>query len=329
MTDVRVGLIGAGAVGELHLDSYRRAGATIVALAEPNEVLGRRRADEYDCQFYPNYMDMLANERLDAISVCTPPYLHREHVLASLASGLHVLCEKPFAASLDDALAMLAVAEHSDRALMLGFVHRFYEPAQHARQYVASGTLGPLISFHNRFSVNNRKVDRSWVLDPRQSGGGAFMDTAMHAVDLFRFVIGEVVAVTAHQRTVAAGPPVEDTGVLVVRSDAGVLGVLEADWMTPMVEYNFSVYGMNGAVRVGYEPAELLSWTRETPTWTREPLQSDQSMARFDREIEHFLKCAEGREQPAVTAFDGLRALQVIHAAYQSAATHTEVLCAP
>src|ERR1019366_1070365 len=129
-------------------------------------------------------------------SVCTPPHLHCEHVLAVLDHHLHVLCEKPFAASMEDAQKMVAAVQLSDRVLLMGFVHRFYEPARRARQYAHDGTLGSLISFHNRFAVHNRKIERDWVTDRRRSGGGAYMDTAMHSVDLFRFVIGEIVAVT-------------------------------------------------------------------------------------------------------------------------------------
>ncbi len=329
MEDIRIGLIGAGSVGGWHLTSYRKAGATIVAVADPNEQLGAQRAAEFGCQYHADYTAMLAAEQLDAVSVCTPPFLHREHVLAAMDRGLHVLCEKPFAASMEDALAMTAAAARSKQTLQVGFVHRFYEPAQRARAYVREGKLGKVISFHNRFAVDNRKAYRDWVLDPRRAGGGTFMDTAMHSVDLFRFVIGEIVAVTAHQRTVAEGLQVEDTGVLVVRSEDGVLGVIEADWMTPTIDYNFAVYGMNGAVRVGYEPAELLSWIGPEASWTQEPLASPEAGARFDREIEHFLDCVQGTAQPAVTAQDGLRALQVIQAAYKSAATRAEVACGP
>jgi predicted dehydrogenase len=329
LNDLRIGLIGAGLVGGWHLKCYRTAGATIAAIADPNQELGERRAAEFGGRYYADYRAMLDSEKLDAVSVCTPPFLHREHVLAALDHNLHVLCEKPFAATLDDALAMTAAAAQSKQTLLVGFVHRFYEPAQRARQYAQDGTLGKVISFHNRFAVNNRKVERDWVTDPLRAGGGAFMDTAMHSVDLFRFVIGEVVAVTAHQRTVADALPVEDTGVLVLRSQAGVLGVIEADWMTPVADYSVAVYGMDGTVRIGYEPAELLSWSRPTGSWTREPLAAPEAMARFDREIEHFLSCVRGTAQPAITAHDGLRALQIMQAAYQSAATHAEVACGP
>jgi predicted dehydrogenase len=316
-------------VGSQHLKSYQKAGVTIVAVADPNEQIGAQRAGDFGCRYHVDYRTMLDSEQLDAVSVCTPPFLHCEQVTAALERGLHVLCEKPFAATLDDALAMKAAAAQSNRTLLVGFVHRFYEPAQRARRYAQAGDLGKVISFHNRFAVDNRKVHRDWVLDPRRAGGGTFMDTAMHSVDLFRFVIGEVVAVTAHQRTVAEGLQVEDTGVLVLRSESGVLGVIEADWMTPVVDYTFSVYGMNGAVRVGYEPAELLSWIGAAGSWTREPLASVEATARFDREIAHFLNCVQGTETPAVTATDGLRALQIIQAAYESTVTKAEVGCAP
>ncbi|HVA91187.1 MAG TPA: Gfo/Idh/MocA family oxidoreductase [Chloroflexota bacterium] len=326
MKDIRIGVIGAGTVGGWHLNSYRKAGAAIVAVSDPNEQLGRQRAAEYGCRYHADYRALLADEQLDAVSICTPPDLHKEHVLAALNRGVHVLCEKPFAASLKDARAMVAAANKSDRALLVGFVHRFYEPAQRIRRMVTEETLGPLISFHNRFAVNNRKNHRAWVIDPHRAGGGTFMDTAMHSVDLFRYLVGEVAAVTAFHRTVAEGLPVEDTGILVLRTKSGVLGVIEADWMTPAVEYTFALYGMDGGARVGYEPAELLSWTRATEAWTPEQLESYDAMARFDREIQHFLGCVSGAEQPAVTADDGLQALRIIQAAYRSAATRTEVL---
>jgi UDP-N-acetylglucosamine 3-dehydrogenase len=328
MTERRIGVIGAGTVGRWHMHSYQQAGATIVALAEPDEESGRRSAAEYGAHHYTDYREMLATEQLDAVSVCTPPYLHREHAMAVLERGLHVLCEKPFTSTMDDARVLVDAAERSDRVFLMGFVHRFYEPAQRVRQYTRAGDLGTLISFRNRFAVRNRLV-RPWVADPERAGGGAFMDTAMHAVDLFRFIVGEIVAISAQQRTVTGGLHVEDTGVLVVRSADGVLGVIEADWMTPVVEYTFSVYGTDGAAHVGYDPAELRTWTRARPSWTNEPLQSLQAMTRFDREIEHFLACIDGRDQPAVTAYDGLRALQIIRAGYRSTTTRAEENCAP
>ncbi len=316
-------------VGEWHLHSYRQAGATIVALAEPNQQMGHQRAADYGCHYYVDYQDMLTHEQLDAVSICTPPHLHREHAMAALSKGLHVLCEKPFTSTMDDAEALLAAAERSRQVFLMGFVHRFYEPAQRARQYALNGDLGTLISFRNRFAVNSQKMPRAWVIDPQRSGGGTFMDTAMHSIDLFRFVIGEIVAVTAVRRTVTPDLPVEDTGILLVRSADGVLGIIEADWMTPAEEYTFSVYGTHGAAQVGYDPVELRTWLPTSRAWKRETLDTDQAMARFDREIAHFLACIDGHAQPAVTARDGLRALQIIQAAYHSTATHAEVLCSP
>ena len=314
--DLRVGVIGAGGISAAHLRGYRANGATIAAVADVDLARARARADEYGGAAYADYREMLEREHLDAVSICAPPNVHRDAALAAIARGLPVLCEKPLARTVEEGREMVAAAELAGTIFQTAFCHRFHGPIIGLKQLIDEGALGEPVAFRNRFGGHPRGIERSWFVQPEISGGGVLLDNGVHSVDLFRHLCGEVASATARTRTVLPGLRVEDTVALLLVATGGAIGTIELSYAAPVSDNVVIVYGTAGQGVVDYDAGEL-RYRREVDTaWTREPAAPPD---RFQREIEHFLRCVRTGERPRVDGRDGLRALEVIAEAYRSA----------
>jgi UDP-N-acetylglucosamine 3-dehydrogenase len=318
--DLRIGIVGCGGIGRTHLQAYRALGVAPVALADPFDAPLRAAVDEYGGTPYADYADMFGQERLDAVSVCTPPALHQPITEAALAHGIAVLCEKPMATTVEACQAMIAAAEHSGTLLSVGFCHRFQPHVERLKEMVADGSLGTVRMFRNRFAGHLPNVENLWFSKPAVAGGGVLFDTSVHSVDLFRHLIGDPVQVQALMSTMASdlGPAleVEDTAIMSLRTADGALGVIEASWRTPPGEWFVTLYGTRGAATVDYGTDELRVRLASDDTWRVVPVEPGN---RFERELAHFLQCVRGLATPRVTGADGLAATRILLQAYAAA----------
>lgn len=317
---LRVAVIGCGGIGRTHVKAYRAIGVRPVALAEPNAKALNAAASEYGGRPYQDYHEMLAAEKLEAVSVCTPPSLHREITEAALAAGVAVLCEKPMAATVVDCEAMAAAAERADRLLMVGFCHRFQPHIERLRKMARRGELGTILMFRNRFAGELAGVENTWFSRRDVAGGGVMLDTCVHSVDLFRYLIGDVERVDAIATTTATplGPAleVEDSAIIALRAASGVLGVVEASWRTPPGEWTVTLYGTSGTATMDYGTNELRVHMAGD---TESRLVDVPAGNRFEREVDHFLRCVQGIATPRITPQDGIAATRILAAAYTSA----------
>ena len=318
---LRIGIVGCGGIGKTHLQAYRANGVRPVALAEANpDALAAARA-EYGGQPFTDYREMFASTSLDAVSVCTPPAVHRQVAEAALAAGAAVLCEKPLAPTVEECESMAAAAERAGRLLSVGFCHRFQPHIEQLRDMAAGGALGTILMFRNRFAGHLPGVEHTWFSRPEVAGGGVMFDTCVHSVDLFRYFVGEPEQVQAIAAATASelGPAleVEDSAIITLRTARGVLGVIEASWRTPPGEWNVTLYGTAGTATVDYGANELRVQLAAVSAWHVVGVPPGN---RFEREIAHFLDCVRGAATPRVTARDGVAATRILAAAYASCA---------
>lgn len=315
--EVRVGIIGAGGISYCHMRSYAADGrAVLVGMADREMGRAERAAQEFGGRAYADAVQLLEAERPDAVSICTPPVAHREGALECIKRGVHVMCEKPLAYNTAEAREMVAAAKERGVLLLTAFCHRFHEPVMRAKALIAGGRLGRILMYRNRFG-GRIPMEGRWFGQQAAAGGGALLDTAIHSADLFRFLVGEVVQVSAAADRLAQAVEVEDSGALLLRSAQGAIGVIEASWATPYGVNCIEVYGEQGAAIVDYDHDCLRYRTDGMQKWrTVRPKGPD----RFALEIRHFLDCVTGAAEPQVSGEDGLRAQAIVEAAYRSAA---------
>jgi predicted dehydrogenase len=316
---LRIGIIGCGGIGRTHFNAWSQAGYAPVALVDTVPGAATALAGTSGAQAYTDIATFLAEATLDIVSICTPPSTHRELVVAAMAAGVHVLCEKPLAPTVADCVAMIAAASAANKLLSVGFCHRFQPHIETMKALIDGGSIGDVIMFRNRFAGHMANVESKWFSDPALAGGGVMMDTSVHSVDLFRHLIGDAVSIQASAvtRTTELGPAlrVEDTAVILLTSASGVIGTIEASWRTPPGEWVVTVYGTRGALTMDYDSMQL--WQTDATGQRQQVAVADGD--RFVNEVAHFAKCVTGQAQLRVTATDGLAATQILVTAAERA----------
>lgn len=324
----RVAVVGAGAISAVHFTGYERAGAEIVAVVDVDASRAQDRAETYGARVYTDMVEMLENEHLDAVSIVTPPFAHAEQVILAAKHGLHIFSEKPFALTSDQAREMIAAVNEAGVTLAVNFAHRHFEGTTVVRDMIADGTLGEIHSLRVRFGVDYTENTRSWIYRKELAGGGTFMDTASHGLDLYRFLIADIDRVYAVSRQTPASPEVEDLGAWIVESTASpAFGLLESDWPTPGADYGWSVHGSNGAAYADYELPGIRYRLKGETDWSVIDVPGSAVADRFTHAIADFLDCIDSGATPVATGEDGLRSLEIIEAAYRSAEEGCAVEC--
>jgi len=335
-------IIGAGfAARVVHLPGFTAAGHQVAAICDVNEEPARRLAAQHNIpKVYADWREMIDTEKPDSVSVCLPNSLHKEPVLYALERGAHVLCEKPLAISVSDASEMFDAARRAGRVLMAAQMWRFDARSRAVKRCIDAGDLGPI--YYGEATALRRMGIPTWgVFHQSQfSHGGALLDIGVHMLDLAMWLMGNpspvrVSAVAAahfgRRPEIAkmlrnAWDPakfdVEDFAVALVHLSNGGSLLLRTSWAAHIDQETFSVrvLGADGGC------------TTIPPVIYRnhEGMTVDQRLNVFEspaqnRQMSHWLRVVEGKEEPLVQPVETLNVQRIIEAAYGSAADGAEV----
>ncbi len=317
---LRVGMIGCGGIARAHAKAYR-AVATGVEFVAWDPVAAAAAKFAADCvpATAVASLDAVLAAKPDVVSICSPPVAHLPNSAPFLAAGIPVLCEKPLAIDAVQARELAALVARSGTVFMVAFCHRFHGPIVELKKLLAAGTLGEPVFFRNIFG-GYHKLAGGHRADPAQSGGGVMIDNGAHAVDLFRFLAGEPTHVQAMIANVGQDVPVEDTMMMHLNAGGRCLGELASSMSFKVGASWVEVYGTKGTAWVSYWNAGQPDLCyRVEGSKERQTVDCSAHPDRFAAELRHFLDCARAGRTPAVSAADGVRAAEVLTAAYQSA----------
>ncbi|MEH7264781.1 Gfo/Idh/MocA family oxidoreductase [Priestia megaterium] len=335
MEKVKIGVIGCGSIAQhRHLPEYKmNEQVELVAVCDINTERANSVAQQYGVKAYTNYEELLASGTVEAVSVCTPNYLHAPISVAALNSGVHVLCEKPMATSEEEAKAMIEAAKTNGKKLMIGHNQRFVASHQKARELIGKGEIGKIYSFRTAFGHGGPEgwsVDGkdSWFFKKDEAFIGAMGDLGVHKTDMLRYILNEeIVEVGAFVESNAKDfANVDDNAVCVLKTESGIIGTLAASWAYNGKEDNSTiVYGENGILRLEDDPTYSLVAqyaTGEVVNYELGKIQSnDEGGQSNSHVIEQFVDAvAEDKESP-VPGEEGLKSLAVILAALKSSQT--------
>jgi predicted dehydrogenase len=260
--------------------------------------------------------EMIAREPLDAIDICLPTGLHRKATELAAAKGLHVFCEKPIAATEEDAQAMIDACKSAGVVLMIGHVVRFNPESLAARQQMLSGSIGkPGIIRTTR--VSEFPSWASWFSDYGSSG--TLLDMAIHDFDFLRWCLGPVSRVFTTQ---VIGERL-DHSMTIVRFASGAMAHVEASWAYPpgtVVQAAIEIAGSNGLAvfdRPKSYPIHTFFRDGGGSAVPDNPLAKNA----YVRELEHFLTCIATKQTPLTSGEESLQALRISLAALESAKT--------
>ncbi|MEH7304814.1 Gfo/Idh/MocA family protein [Neobacillus drentensis] len=332
MEKLRVGIIGCGSIAQhRHIPEYQaNKNVEIVAVCDIDEERVKEIAEKYQLAAYTSYDELIGSGTVDAVSVCTPNYLHAPISIAALNADLHVLCEKPMATSKQEAEAMIAAAKESGKKLMIAHNQRFVPSHQRARQLIASGEIGKIYSFRTAFGHGGPEgwsVDGkdSWFFQKEKAFVGAMGDLGVHKTDLLRYVLGEeIVEVGAFVETSSKEfADVDDNAVCVLKTESGMIGTLAASWSYKGKEDNSTIiYGEKAILRLEDNPTYSLVVqyaNGEVVNYELGKIQSnDEGGQNNTHVIEKFVDSVLQDQEPPVPGEEGMKSLEVILAALES-----------
>jgi predicted dehydrogenase len=335
---VHVGIIGTGAIANLHARVYRRIGFTVVVCTDAVPDAAGRFATEHGCEVVASYEDVCRDPRIDYVDVCTLPNFRLEAVEASAASGKHVQVQKPMATNLETARRMIDTAARAK--ILLGVVsqHRFDESSRFLKSAITEGRLGvPLqfdayVKWYRSPEYYSRPVKGSWNAE----GGGALINQAIHQVDLLRWFGGAVRDVFGLWQ-LGAAHRIESEDVLtsVLRFESGATGTIQAStafW--PGYPERIEIHGTKGTAVVTGD--RLTAWDVRDDTGEAAPVARDVasgasdpmaiSLDPFERQFLDFADAIKIGRPPLVSGEEGYQALQLVDAIYRSCRTGEKVL---
>lgn len=335
MTKLRVAVIGCGSIARnRHLKEFNNnLVVEIVAVCDNVEERAQETAQKYATKAYADYKKLLETEKLDAVSVCLPNYLHATVSIAALNAGCHVLCEKPMATSMDEAEAMIQAATANNKKLMIAHNQRFVPSHAKARELIEKGEVGKIYSFRTAFGHGGPEEwsadgKNSWFFKEEQAFIGAMGDLGVHKADLLRYLLGEeFVEVAGFIETSAKeDTEVDDNAVCILKSESGVVGTLAASWAYTAKEDNSTIiYGEKATLRLEDDPDYSLIVQYKTGEVVNYQLGGIQSNAEggqtTSHTINHFVDSIIQNTEPLINGEEGKKSLGVILAALESMKT--------
>ncbi|MBW1711535.1 MAG: Gfo/Idh/MocA family oxidoreductase [Deltaproteobacteria bacterium] len=350
MSLARVGFIGLGQVAELHLTGCRESGLIeVVAGAETDPARLEQMSAKWGFKGYLDFKEMLRQERPDIACICTPPSSHHDITLRAAELGVNVLCEKPMALSVADAGEMIKACQQAGVKFYYGSSYRCLPPCLKAKEMIEQGLVGQ-VRLMLETSIGGAGAEKWQDLGahhypPGGPGGGGMglIDHGIHLIDIFAWLTnGRVKAVFGRGNVSGEGPVTEYVTMIFENGAVGQLvyddatfparrpfeGIFSqgASWdpggrLLPGGGWDpepqcIQVHGTKGALLV-YHYANKLYFS-DASGMRQIPLQGRTNPGHFGTQLENFAQSLAKKEEPPVTGHDGLKALQVALAVYES-----------
>jgi len=339
------GIVGCGMISRFHAEAIAHIrGAKLVGCYSQTYASAEKFAGEVGCQAYESLDEMLQNEDIQVITICTPSGAHLDPAVAAANAGKHVVVEKPLEITLKRCDAIIDACDRNGVKLATIMPSRFGGANMAIKKAIDDGRFGTLTlgDTYVKWWRSQEYYDSggwrgTWELD----GGGAYMNQAIHNVDLLYWFMGDVTSVAAmtdclaHERI-----EVEDTGVAALRFANGAIGTMTATTSAwPGFLKKTEIYGTEGAVIV--EQDDLLHWefkksrAADNKTLEKFARTSDNtggasdpkaiSFAGHMEQLKDFIKAIESNGQPRVDGREGRKSVEIILAIYQSSWTGKRV----
>jgi UDP-N-acetylglucosamine 3-dehydrogenase len=318
---IRVGILGAGGMGNVHARQYRKMPDVELAFFDPITDKANAFCQRWNCGVAGSAEELL--KTCDVIDICLPTNLHHEWALKTIAAGRALFIEKPVARTIEQSAEVLEAADTAGVPFMPGQVVRFFAEFAMGNKLVRDGKVGTPAAARTRRGGPAPGGDRAWFLDHTMSGG-VLLDLAIHDFDWLRWTLGEVKHLYA--RTVGAktmqGP---DYGLTTLTFDSGAVAHVETTWMDPAgFRVTFEVAGSDGLV--SYDSRENVGLR----TTTQEIKANETPLSPLDdpyyKELRGFIDAVQNGTTPPVTGYDGFMAVSISMAALESAQTDRVVV---
>lgn len=335
------GIIGCGMIAGFHSKAIGDIeGAEVVACFDTFPSSADRFAAENNCKAYHDLDEMLADDAVEIVTICTPSGAHLDPAIAAARAGKHIIVEKPLEITLDRCDAIISECEKAGVVVSAIFPSRFHESSRLMKEAIDAGRFGKLTIgdayvkwFRTQEYYDSGKWRGTWALD----GGGALMNQAIHSVDLLTWLMGPVKEISARTTTLAHERiEVEDVALATLEFENGALGVIEATTAAfPGSLKRIEISGTEGTAIL--EEEDLKMWEFADPSDDDQRIQKEMAGrnqtgggAADPSAIGHHghtmqfadvLRAIDAGEKPAIDGYEGRRSVEIILAIYKAAET--------
>jgi UDP-N-acetylglucosamine 3-dehydrogenase len=320
---VRVGIV---SFAHVHAPPYAGVLASLdaadfIGVADDDVSRGREAAERFGVRYFADARGLF--DEVDAVVVCSENRNHARDAVTALESGVHVLCEKPISTTVEDAWAMIQTSADTGRQLRTAFPVRYLPAVGQAREIVRAGGLGRVLAVNG---TNHGRIPGGWFIDPEMAGGGAVMDHTVHVADALRWLLdAETRSVYAEIGTFFGAGGIDDGAILTLELEGGVIAdgafaTIDPSWSRgegypTWGDVTLRITGTSGTLEVDAFAQRITTFDHEAKitAWTHTGEDMNVLM------LEDFVRGVAEGSAAGASGVDGLRALEIVLAAYRSA----------
>lgn len=337
----KFGIIGGGTIARFHGQAIQAmTDGKLEAIFARRPDIAKKLGEEFNCTYYSNLDDFLANKNIDIVTIATPSGAHLEPAIKAAAAGKHIICEKPLEVTPERVQQMIDHCQKNNVLLSGIFNRRFNLAVTHLKQAIEKKRFGKITLcdaqikwFRDQAYYDSAAWRGTWQLD----GGGALMNQSIHTVDQLIYLVGNIkrlsatIACLAHENI-----EVEDTAVAILEFENGARGVIQgstACWSSTGHPAQVQICGDEGSVFLTDETFQVWDFKNPMPEddFIKKNLMAgnEKGLGANDptaintighqRNFEDVVDALENGRAPFVTGEEALRAVEVIDAIYRSA----------
>ncbi|MGD9497110.1 MAG: Gfo/Idh/MocA family protein [Armatimonadota bacterium] len=333
------GVIGCGGIADRRTIPEGIIPAPSAELVAVQDVAPERVAQvaaKYGVTGYPTIEELLADERVQAVYIATPTYVHHAQTVAAAKAGKHVLCEKPLAMTVQECEDSIAACAQAGVKFGTNFMMRFHACHQVIKRMIEAGDLGTPVLGRAELTCWYPPIEGAFRQIQKLGGGGALIDMGNHCIDLLEFFFGKVERVACFTENLVQDYETEDTAVVILHFARGAVGMVDTLFNVPdaAARNMLEVYGSRGSLvtrgTIGQASTGTISAIIEGEAKGYDAQQAREAGAAeqiiepevvniYQAAIQGFCEAIENDTEPPVPARDGLWSHKVMDACYESA----------
>ncbi len=322
MERLNVAVVGIGAMGKSHARVYSEMDdVNLVGICDVDKE-AKKIAGQYDANYYNDCRELMEKEKLDAVSICVPTKLHKKVATDFIGKKINVLVEKPIATTIDEAREIIDEAKKNNVKLMVGHIERFNPVIVELKKRIENNELGKI------YKVN---CVRQSPFPQRIVDVGVIVDLAIHEIDILKYIIDSKISRVFAETAQRIHSKHEDLLIGTIRFDNDILGVINANWLTPKKIREISVTGEKGMFVANYLTQKLYFYENEFVKNNLDYGKSYMSVTEgnvkeieIDKqeplkiELNSFIDCIQNNSEVAVTGQDATENLEIAEKFKQS-----------
>lgn len=323
MKIVKLGIIGLGYIGQVHLrHSLKIKNASVLAVADLSKKALRKAKNAGVKKTFTNYEQLLKEPEIDAVIIALPTHLHLQCAKQVAEAQKHIFLEKPIARNVKEAKEILSTTKKNSVKLMIGYPLRFNTAFRNLKKEMEKGTVGDVEIAHATYISTGPFLHRAeahtpipvpeWWFHKELTGGGTLIDLGSHIINLLRWYFGEITSIKSHLGY-RFNMNFEDSATCLAKFESGTRAVINVGWFSQGYDLKIDLYGSVKTATAQHTPSNpILTVAQMLTTGTSKFYQPHFT------ELQYFTDCLIHDLSPSPSGEDGLKDLEAITRAYKN-----------